>query len=119
MSTIIFSNLNFVHLPQYNNVIKIRYQKVDNTPKTLYFGKGGIAICILWFINRSKPLRENYPNRPKTHKLENLMLLAEDENKIRRNSGVSNVYTFSHANLEGVEFYAARRYVNLTKDGRE
>ena len=35
------------------------------------------------------------------------------------NSGVSNVYTFLHADFEGVEFYAARRYVNLTKEGRE
>ena len=47
------------------------------------------------------------------------MLIEEDEDKIRRNSGVSNVYTFSHAYFEGVEFYNARRYVNFTKGGRE
>ena len=35
------------------------------------------------------------------------------------NSGVSNVYMFSHADFGGVEFYAARRYVHLTKEGRE
>ena len=49
------------------------------------------------------------------HKIENLVLIAEDENKIGRNSGVSNVYTFSHAEFESVEFYAVRQYVHLTK----
>ena len=38
---------------------------------------------------------------------------------IRRISGVSSVYTFSHADFEGVEFYAARWYVHLTKERRE
>ena len=47
------------------------------------------------------------------------MFIVEDENKIKRNSGVSNVYIFSHADFEGVEFYATRWYVNLTKEGRE
>ena len=47
------------------------------------------------------------------------MLMAEAEKTIRRNSGVSNVYTFSHADFESVEFYAVRRYVHLTKEGRE
>ena len=47
------------------------------------------------------------------------MLILEDEKKIRRNSVVSNVYTFSHADFEGGEFYAARRYAHLTKEGRE
>ena len=36
-----------------------------------------------------------------------------------RNRGVSNVYKFLHADFEGVEFYAERRDVNLTKEGRE
>ena len=47
------------------------------------------------------------------------MLIAEAENMIRRNSGVSNVYKFLHAYFEGVNFYPARRYVNLTKKGIE
>ena len=58
-------------------------------------------------------------NRPKTHNLENLVLIMEEKKKTRINSGVSNVYTFLHAYFEGVEFYTARRYVHLTKDGRE
>ena len=73
-------------------------------PKTLCFGKGGLASCISQFIHPIKPMREKYPNRPKTHKLTNLVLIAEDEKKIQRNIGVSNVYTFSYADFEGVEF---------------
>ena len=53
-------------------------------------------------------MREKYPKCTKTHKVENSVLIAEEENKIHINSGVSNVYTFSHANFEGVEFYAVR-----------
>ena len=53
------------------------------------------------------------------HKLENLVLTAEVKKTIRRNSGVINVYTFSHADFEGVEFCAARRYVSFPKEIRE
>ena len=88
-------------------------------PEPICFGKGGLLRCISWSIHRSKPTREKYPNRPKTHNLENLVLIAEDEKKTRRNSGVSNVYTFLHADFEGVGFYAATRYVHFTKEGRE
>ena len=70
----------------------------------LVFGKRGIAICISRFIRPSKPIREKNPNRPKTHKLENLVLIAEEEIKIHINSGVSNMYRFSHADFKDVEF---------------
>ena len=64
--------------------------------------------CISRFINPSKTIRDKYPNRPKTHYPESLVFIVEDENKMKRNSGVSNVYIFSHADFEGVEFYATR-----------
>ena len=63
-------------------------------PKTLCFGKGGIERCISRFVRPSKMIREKDLNRPKTHNLDNLVLIAGDKKKIRRNSGVSNVYTF-------------------------
>ena len=47
------------------------------------------------------------------------MLVSEAENTIRINSGVRNVYTFSHADFEGVKFYSARQYTNLTRGVRE
>ena len=75
--------------------------------------------CISFSVHPIKPIRKKYPNRTKIHKLENLVLIAEDKNKIRRNGDVSNVYMFLYADFEGVEFYAARQYVHLTKDVRE
>ena len=36
---------------------------------------------------------------------------------ILRNSGVSNVYTFLHASLEGVEIDAVRQNDHLKKEG--
>ena len=73
-------------------------------PKSLCFGNGGLAICISWFIHPSKTIREKYTNLPKTHNLKNLVLIVEAEKTIWRNSGVSDVYTFSHAGFEGVGF---------------
>ena len=58
-------------------------------------------------------------NHPKTHNLDNLVLIDKNKNKIRRNSGVINIYTFLHADFEGVEFYAVRRSFHLTKEGIE
>ena len=58
-------------------------------------------------------------NHTKMHKLNNLVLISEAEDMIRRNSYVRNMYTFLHADLEGVEFYTARWYVHLEKEGRE
>ena len=63
--------------------------------------------------------RWKYPNHLKTHNLKNLVLIAEAEKTISRNGGVSNVYIFSHAHSEGIEFYAARQYVHLKKEGIE
>ena len=102
MSTIIFYCLNFLHLPQYNTILKSGHHKVDTTKKSLCFGKGGIEICISWFIHPSNLIREKCTNLPKTHNLQNLVLIAEAEKKIRRNISVSNVYTFVHTDFRGV-----------------
>ena len=71
------------------------------------------------FIHPSKPIRDNYPNHLKSHNINNLVLIAESGKTIRITSGVSNTYTFLHADFEGVDFYAARRYVNFKKEVRE
>ena len=47
-------------------------------------------------------------NLTKAYKIENLVFIAEEKKEIRRNRGVSNVYTFSHTDFGGVEFYAKR-----------
>ena len=84
-----------------------------NVPFYQNWWNTSLARCISLFIHPSKPIRKTYPNQPKTHKIENLVLIAEDKNKIRINSGVSNVYTFSHADIEGVEFYNIRCYFEI------
>ena len=85
-------------------------------PKTLCFGEGVLVSCISHIIHPIKLIREKYLNCSKKYNLKNLVLIAEDENKIRINSGVSNVYRFSHMDFEGVEFYAPRQYVRLKKE---
>ena len=79
------------------------------------FGKSGIIRFIPRFVHPSEPIRENYTNRPKSHNIENLLLIVEAEKTIQINSSVSNVYTFLHADFEGVDFYAASRYVHFTE----
>ena len=54
-----------------------------------------------------------YHNRPKSQKLKSLVLIADAERSIRRNSGVSSGYTFLNADFEGVGFYIARQHVHL------
>ena len=119
MSKIIISNLNLVRLPHYNNILKSRNNKVDIMPKTIWFVTGGIDIFISWFIHPSKLIMNKHTTFTKTDNLENLVLIVKDENKTWRNNGVINVYTFSHEDSEGIEFYTARQYVHLTKEGRE
>ena len=67
------------------------------------------------FIHPIKLIREKYLNHLKTHKLENLVLIVEAKYIIRINGGVSTVYTFLHADFEGVGCYAVRRYVHLKR----
>ena len=116
---IIILNFKFARLPKYNNVLKSSYHKIDTMSNTPFWGKGGLVRCISQFILPSKQIREKYPNCPKTHKLENPVLIAEEEKKIQINSGLSNVCMFYHADFKGVEFYTARKYVHLKKEGRE
>ena len=82
------------------------------------FGKGGLVRFISRFVLPSKPIREKYPKSPKSHKLDNLVMIAEAENTIWRNSSVINVYTFWHAGFEDVEFYSGRRCMHFKKKGR-
>ena len=72
--------------------------------KSLCFGKDGLVICLSWLIHQNKPIRRKHHSLPKSHKPKNLVLIAEAEKRIRRNSGVISVDTFLHADFEGVEF---------------
>ena len=56
----------------------------------LSFGVSGVVSCMSRFIHPSKLIREKYPNLPKAHKLEDLILIAESEISIRRGGGLAN-----------------------------
>ena len=72
--------------------------------------------CISRFIRPRKLIRQKCKNRPKYHRFKNLVLIAEEEKIIQKNSSVINVYTFSHADFKGVQFYSARKYAHVTKE---
>ena len=75
----------------------------------LRFDVGGVVSRMSMFIHPRKPIYEKYPNRPKAHKLEDLILIVESEISIRRGGGLSKVYKFSHLNFPDIIFYAAKR----------
>ena len=45
-----------------------------------------------------------------------MLLIAKADKTIWSNSGGSIMCIFAHADFEGVEFYASRGYVHLTKE---
>ena len=94
-----------------------RFYITKLTPCQIYsvVVRGILRIYISQITSPINPIREKYPNHPKSHKLKNLVFIAESENTIWRNSDVSNFYTFLYANLEGVKFYDARKYLYLKK----
>ena len=110
----------FLRIPPYRNVRNNTHRNNINistmTPR-LSFGVGGVVSCMSRFNHPSKPIREKYPNRPKAHKLEDLILIAESEISIRRGGGLAKVYNFSHLDFPDVIFYAAKWYVHMTLEG--
>ena len=46
-------------------------------------------------------------------------MIEEAYNTTRKNSGVSNMYTFLHAYLNCNNFHITQKYVHLTKEVRE
>ena len=78
-------------------------------------GRVVLRNCISWYIHQIKPIREKFTNHLKPHNLQNLVLITEAEKPIWIYSGVSSVYTFSHAYFEGICFHVAMCYVRLKK----
>ena len=83
------------------------------TPR-LRFGVGGFVSCMSRLIHPSQHTSEKYPTRPKAHKLEDLILIAESEISIRRGGGLAKVYKFLHLNFPDFIFYSEKRYVHMT-----
>ena len=86
---------------------------------TLRARVGAIAWAMSKFVHPSKPICDQYPNQPKNHKLEGIILLREDDKVVRRGTDPIPVFLFRHEDFPDKEFYCARRYVHVTQEGPE
>ena len=60
---------------------------------------GAVASMMLKFVHTSNPIRDKYPNRPKNHKLEGVVLVEEDVKFVRRGANAIPIFVFTHANF--------------------
>ena len=58
------------------------------------FGNRGVESFISWFFQLGKSIREDHKNFPRSHRFNNLFLVEKVWVTIRKESGVSKVYTF-------------------------
>jgi hypothetical protein len=86
---------------------------------TLRARVGAIAWAMSKFVHPSKPICDQYPNQPKNHKLEGIILLREDDKVVRRGTDPIPVFLFRHKDFPDKEFYCARQYVHVTQEGPE
>ena len=89
-----------------------------NSPK-LRAGVGAVASVMSKFVHPSKSIRHNYPNRPKNHKLQGVILVEVDANILRQGANAILVFVFIHLVFSDKQFYAAKRYIHVTQEGEE
>jgi hypothetical protein len=82
-------------------------------------GVGAVAWVMSRFVHPSKPLRDQYPNRPKNHKLEGIILLREEDKVVQRGTEPVPVFLFRHEDFPNKEFYFVRRFLHVTQEGPE
>ena len=89
------------------------------SPKSskLRSGVGAVASVMSKLFQPSKPVRDNYPNRPKNHKLQGVVLVEVDIKVVRRGANAILVFVFTHFDFPDQQFYAAKRYINVTEEG--
>ena len=85
----------------------------------LHAGIGAISDVMLKFILPSKPIRDNYPNQTKKHKLEGVVLVEEDMKVVRRGADVIPVFVFTHDSFPDKLFYSTKRYIHVTQEVTE
>ena len=80
----------------------------------------GVCYCLVTPpTHPSKPILNNYPNSPKNHKLEGVVLVEEDVKVMRRGSDAIPVFVFTHANFPDKKIYAAKPYIHVTQEGTD
>ena len=88
------------------------------SPK-LCAGVSAVASVMSKFVHPSKSIRHKYPNRPKNHKLQGVILVEVDAKVVRRGSNAILVFVLTHFDFPDKKFYAAKRYIHLTQEGEE
>ena len=82
---------------------------------------GVVAQCCVLsrFLHPSAPVRAKYLNPVKDHTSELVVLLRDSIKVDSLGAAVVPVFFFSHPDLEGVELYAAKRYVQVIQEEAE
>ena len=62
-------------------------------------GVGAIASVMSKSVHPIKPIHNNYPNQPKNHKLQGVVLLEVDAKVVRQGANIILVFVFVHYNF--------------------
>ena len=88
------------------------------SPK-LHADVGAVASVMSKFVHPRKPIRDKYPNWPKNHKLQGVVLVEVDAKVVQRGANAMLVFVFTHFDLPNKKLYAAKTYIHVTQEGEE
>ena len=80
---------------------------------------GAVASVMSKFVHPSKSIRHKYTKRLKNHKLQGVILVEFDAKVVRWGANAILVFVFTHFYFPNKQFHAAKRYINVTKEGEE
>ena len=90
----------------------------SRSPK-LRAGVGAVASVMSKFVHPSKSIHNKYPNRPKNHKLQGVVLVEVDAKVVRRGTNEILVFVFTHFDFTDQKLYAAKQYIHVTEEGEQ
>ena len=96
-----------------------RFDRMSLKSLKLRSGVGAVALVMSNFVHPSKSIHHKYPNPPKNHKLQGVILVEVDAKVVRRGANTIMVFVFTHFDFPDEQFYAAKRYVHVTQEGEE
>ena len=85
----------------------------------LHAAVGAVASVRSNYIHPSKLFCDKYPNRPKNHKLQGVVLVEVDAKFMRRGANAILFFVFTHFNFTDQQLYATKQYIHVTKQDEE
>ena len=82
-------------------------------------GVGAVTSVMSKLVHPSRSIHHKYPNRPKNHKLQVVILVEVEVKVVRRGADAVLVFVFTHFDFPDEKFYVAKRYIHVTQDGEE